>query len=123
VAVFAMEMFTSRPVGDSMVLTIWGSHLQLDAHRAAAVPVDGRDPVPQQAHRRHVQGPGALAEPVPGRLLHANVVGCTIFAAVSGSSAATCATIGKITLPELKKRGYPDDIAIGTLAGAGTWAC
>jgi C4-dicarboxylate transporter, DctM subunit len=52
--------------------------------------------------------------------LHTNVIGCGIFAAVSGSSAATCATIGKITLPELKKRGYPDDIAIGTLAGSGT---
>jgi tripartite ATP-independent transporter DctM subunit len=52
--------------------------------------------------------------------LHTNVVGCTIFAAISGSSAATCATIGKMTLPELKKRGYPDEIAIGSLAGAGT---
>ncbi|MDO9286403.1 MAG: TRAP transporter large permease subunit, partial [Aquabacterium sp.] len=51
---------------------------------------------------------------------HTNVIGCTIFAAVSGSSAATCATIGKMTLPELKRRGYPDDIAIGSLAGAGT---
>ncbi len=57
---------------------------------------------------------------LPGRLLHVNVVGCTIFAAISGSSAATCATIGKITLPELKKRGYPDDISVGTLAGAST---
>ena len=52
--------------------------------------------------------------------LHTNIIGCTIFAAVSGSSAATCATIGKMTLPELKRRGYPDSIAIGTLAGAGT---
>jgi tripartite ATP-independent transporter DctM subunit len=58
---------------------------------------------------------------VPGRLLHTNVIGCGIFAAVSGSSAATCATIGKITLPELKKRGYPDDIAMGSLAGSGTF--
>ena len=57
---------------------------------------------------------------LPGRLLHTNIVGCAIFAAVSGSSAATCATIGKMTLPELKKRGYPDDKVIGTLAGAGT---
>ena len=39
---------------------------------------------------------------------------------MSGSSAATCATIGKMTLPELKKRGYPEDMTIGTLAGAGT---
>src|SRR5690606_2008602 len=47
-------------------------------------------------------------------------IGCTIFAAVSGSSAATCATIGKMTLPELGKRGYPEEITIGSLAGAGT---
>ncbi|HNG15127.1 TRAP transporter large permease subunit, partial [Accumulibacter sp.] len=59
-------------------------------------------------------------ERLPGRLLHTNIIGCTIFAAVSGSSAATCATIGKMTLPELKRRGYPEHIAIGTLAGAGT---
>jgi tripartite ATP-independent transporter DctM subunit len=57
---------------------------------------------------------------LPGRLLHTNVIGCTIFAAVSGSSAATCATIGKMTLPELARRGYPEDITIGSLAGAGT---
>ncbi len=59
-------------------------------------------------------------ERVPGRLLHTNIIGCTIFAAVSGSSAATCATIGKMTLPELKARGYPEEMTIGTLAGAGT---
>jgi tripartite ATP-independent transporter DctM subunit len=59
-------------------------------------------------------------ERLPGRLLHTNIIGCTIFAAVSGSSAATCATIGKMTLPELAARGYPEDMTIGTLAGAGT---
>jgi len=57
---------------------------------------------------------------LPGRLVHTNIIGCTIFAAVSGSSAATCATIGKMTVPELKRRGYPDEIAIGSLSGAGT---
>jgi C4-dicarboxylate transporter DctM subunit len=57
---------------------------------------------------------------LPGRLLHVNVAGCAIFAAVSGSSAATCATIGKMSLPELARRGYPDGISIGSLAGAGT---
>src|SRR3569832_1605026 len=57
---------------------------------------------------------------LPGRLLHVNVLGCTIFAAVSGSSAATCATIGPSALPELKLRGYDERMAIGTLAGAGT---
>src|SRR3546814_17315244 len=57
---------------------------------------------------------------IPGRLLHTNIVGCAIFAAVSGSSAATCATIGKMTIPELPRRGYPQDQIIGTLAVAGT---
>ena len=57
---------------------------------------------------------------LPGRLVHVNVVGCGIFAAVSGSSAATTATIGRISLPELKKRGYNEALAIGTLAGSGT---
>src|SRR5690606_33519819 len=57
---------------------------------------------------------------IPGRLLHTNIIGCTIFAAVSGSSAATCATIGKMSIPELRARNYPEDLVIGTLAGAGT---
>jgi C4-dicarboxylate transporter, DctM subunit len=57
---------------------------------------------------------------VPGRLLHVNVLGCGIFAAVSGSSVATTATVGKIALPELAKRGYDDRLAVGTLAGSGT---
>ena len=57
---------------------------------------------------------------LPGRLAHVNVLGCAVFAAVSGSSAATTATIGKISLPELKSRGYDDRLAIGSLAGSGT---
>jgi len=57
---------------------------------------------------------------IPGRLVHVNIFACTFFAAVSGSSAATTATVGKITVPELKKRGYDHDLAIGSLAGAGT---
>ncbi len=57
---------------------------------------------------------------IPGKLLHINVVACSLFAAVSGSSAATTATVGKITLEELSKRGYDRDLALGSLAGAGT---
>ena len=57
---------------------------------------------------------------IPGRLLHVNIFACTIFAAVSGSSAATTATVGRITVPELKSRGYDQSIATGSLAGAGT---
>ena len=57
---------------------------------------------------------------IPGKLLHVNVAACSLFAAVSGSSAATTATVGKITLDELKKRGYSKSLAIGSLAGSGT---
>ncbi len=57
---------------------------------------------------------------LPGGLLHTNVVGCTIFAAVSGSSAATLTTVGKMSIPELRKRGYPEFMTIGTLAGSAT---
>lgn len=57
---------------------------------------------------------------LPGRLLHVNVIGCSIFAAISGSSAATTQVVGRMTLKELLKRGYSDEVAIGSLAGAGT---
>ena len=66
------------------------------------------------------KGLSPWVQALPGRLLHTNVIGCTIFAAVSGSSAATCATIGKMTLPELGRRGYPEHMVIGTLAGSAT---
>src|SRR2546430_14359348 len=57
---------------------------------------------------------------IPGRLMHVNILACGIFGSVSGSSAATCATIAKVALPELKKRGYNEEICLGSLAGAGT---
>jgi len=57
---------------------------------------------------------------IPGRLMHTTILGCGVFGSVSGSSAATCATIAKVALPELKKRGYNEDLAIGALATAGT---
>jgi tripartite ATP-independent transporter DctM subunit len=57
---------------------------------------------------------------LPGRLMHVNILGCAIFGTVSGSSAATCATIAKVALPELKKRGYDEKTALGSLAAAGT---
>lgn len=66
------------------------------------------------------KGLGPWIQRLPGRLTHVNVLGCGIFAAVSGSSAATAATIGKISLPELKSRGYDEGLSIGSLAGAGT---
>ncbi len=66
------------------------------------------------------EGLSPVLSKLPGKLLHVNILSCGIFAAVSGSSAATAATIGRMTLPELSKRGYQDSMAIGTLAGSGT---
>src|SRR4029077_2559316 len=57
---------------------------------------------------------------LPGRLMHVNILGCAIFGTVSGSSAATCATIAKVALPELKRRGYDEKTCLGSLAAAGT---
>lgn len=66
------------------------------------------------------QGLSPWMDSIPGRLIHVNILACTFFAAVSGSSAATTATVGKITVPELRKRNYDHDLSIGSLAGAGT---
>jgi C4-dicarboxylate transporter DctM subunit len=66
------------------------------------------------------QGLAPWAGLLPGRLLHVNVVGCSIFAALSGSSAATTQVVGRLSLHELLRRGYGRNIAIGSLAGAGT---
>ncbi len=117
---FVMELLTQRPVGDSMALTIWGA---TSSWTLTALPLFlwmGEILFRSQLSSSLFHGLAPWLNRVPGRLLHTNVIGCTIFAAVSGSSAATCATVGKMTLPELKRRGYPDEIAIGTLAGAGT---
>jgi C4-dicarboxylate transporter, DctM subunit len=120
VAWIGMELFTSRPAGDAMAVTIWGS---LSSWTLTALPLFvwmGEILFRTRLSEDMFKGLAPWLQKIPGRLLHTNIIGCTIFAAVSGSSAATCATIGKMTLPELKRRGYPEDITIGTLAGAGT---
>jgi tripartite ATP-independent transporter DctM subunit len=120
VAWVAMEFFSSRSAGDAMALTIWGS---TSSWTLTALPLFvwmGEILFRTRLSEDMFKGLAPWLERVPGRLLHTNIIGCTIFAAVSGSSAATCATIGKMTLPELASRGYPEDITIGTLAGAGT---
>ncbi|MDN4589248.1 C4-dicarboxylate ABC transporter permease [Xenophilus aerolatus] len=120
VAWIAMELFSSRPAGDAMAVTIWGS---ASGWTLTALPLFvwmGEILFRTRLSQDMFSGLAPWMQRLPGRLLHTNVVGCAIFAAVSGSSAATCATIGKMTLPELGKRGYPQDMVIGTLAGAGT---
>jgi tripartite ATP-independent transporter DctM subunit len=120
VAWLGMQLFTPRPVGDAMAVTIWGS---LSSWTLTALPLFvwmGEILFRTKLSEDMFKGLAPWLSKLPGRLLHTNIIGCTIFAAVSGSSAATCATIGKMTLPELLKRGYPEDMTIGTLAGAGT---
>ena len=120
VAWIGMQMFSARPAGDAMAVTIWGS---ASSWTLTALPLFvwmGEILFRTRLSQDMFKGLSPWLQILPGRLLHTNVAGCAIFAAVSGSSAATCATIGKMTLPELKKRGYPDDIVIGTLAGSGT---
>ena len=120
VAWVGMQLFSARPAGDAMAVTIWGS---ASGWTLTALPLFiwmGEILFRTRLSSDMFRGLSPWVQKLPGRLLHTNVVGCAIFAAVSGSSAATCATIGKMTLPELKRRGYPDDIAIGSLAGAGT---
>ena len=120
VAWIGMELFSSRPAGDAMAVTVWGS---ASSWTLTALPLFvwmGEILFRTRLSEDMFKGLAPWLERIPGRLLHTIIIGCTIFAAVSGSSAATCATIGKMTLPELKRRGYPEDITIGTLAGAGT---
>lgn len=120
VGLVAMEFATSRPVGDSMVLTIWGS---TSSWTLTALPLFlwmGEILFRTKLSEDMFKGLAPWLNRLPGRLLHVNVIGSTIFAAVSGSSAATCATIGRIALPELRTRGYPESLAVGTLAGAAT---
>ena len=120
VAWLAVTIFSSRPAGDAMAVTVWGSS---SSWTLTALPLFiwmGEILFRTRLSNDMFKGLAPWVQGLPGRLLHTNVIGCTIFAAVSGSSAATCATIGKMTLPELTRRGYPEHMVIGTLAGAST---
>ncbi len=120
VAWIGMQLFSSRPAGDAMAVTIWGSS---SSWTLTALPLFvwmGEILFRTRLSQDMFRGLAPWMQSLPGRLLHTNVVGCTIFAAVSGSSAATCATIGKMSLPELGRRGYPEHMVVGTLAGAST---
>jgi tripartite ATP-independent transporter DctM subunit len=103
-----------------MATTIWGSS---NSWALAALPMFiwiGEILFRSRLSEDMFAGLAPWLNRLPGRLLHVNILGCGIFAAVSGSSAATAATIGKMSLPELAKRGYDPMMSIGTLAGSGT---
>lgn len=116
----AIFMVTSVPIGPVLATTVWASSASWSL---AALPLFiwmGEILFRTRLSEQMFLGLAPWLNWLPGRLLHVNVVGCGIFAAVSGSSAATCATVGKIALPELKKRGYDEQMSLGSLAGSGT---
>src|SRR5690606_24761503 len=120
VAWIGMQLFSARPAGDAMAVTIWGS---ASSWTLTALPLFvwmGEILFRTKLSESMFKGLAPWVNALPGRLLHTNILGCTIFAAVSGSSAATCATIGKMSIPELSKRGYPADKIVGSLGGAST---
>lgn len=120
VAWIAMELFSSRPAGDAMAMTIWGSS---SSWTLTALPLFiwmGEILYRTNLSETMFRGLAPWVNALPGRLLHTNVIGCTIFASVSGSSAATCATVGKMNVPELMRRGYPEAQVIGSLGGPAT---
>ena len=120
VSTIGMIMFTSRPVGDAMATTMWsmGSSWSL-----TALPLFvwmGEILFRTKLSENLFKGLSPWLAKLPGGLIHVNVLGCAIFAAISGSSAATVATVGKMSIPELRKRKYPERFLLGTLAGSGT---
>lgn len=120
VGICAMALFSNAPLGLVLATTVWGhSH----SWALAALPLFiwmGEILFRSRLSDDMFAGLSPWMNRLPGQLLHVNVFGCAIFAAVSGSSAATAATIGKLSIPELSRRGYPEKLVLGTLAGSAT---
>jgi tripartite ATP-independent transporter DctM subunit len=120
VAFVGMELFTSRPPGDAMITRVWGAS---SSWTLTALPLFiwmGEILYRTRLSEDMFKGLSPWLARLPGGLVHTNIVGCTVFAAVSGSSAATLTTVGKMSIPELRRRNYPENMVIGTLAGAAT---
>ncbi len=120
VAWVGMTLFTNSPAGDAMITTIWTAS---SSWALTALPLfiwTGEILFRTRLSEDMFRGLSPWMANLPGRLLHTNIVGCTVFAAVSGSSAATVVTVGKMSIPELRRRGYPERLIVGSLAGAGT---
>ena len=116
----AMLLFTDAPVGQVLATTLWG---HANSWALAALPLFiwmGEILFRSKLSDDLFEGLAPWLGRLPGRLLHVNVFGCGLFAAVSGSSAATAATVGKLSVPELTRRGYPERMVLGTLAGSAT---
>jgi tripartite ATP-independent transporter DctM subunit len=120
IGLVAMLMTVSTPPGQALAASMWQASNSWDLTALPMFIWMGEILYRTKLSDDMFEALAPWMQRLPGRLLHVNVVGCGIFAAVSGSSAATCATIGRISLPELKRRGYDQRMAIGTLAGSGT---
>jgi tripartite ATP-independent transporter DctM subunit len=120
VSAIGMLLFTTRPVGDAMATTMWGTS---SSWTLTALPLFvwmGEILFRTKLSENLFKGLAPWLSRLPGGLVHVNVVGCALFAAISGSSAATVATVGKMSIPELRKRNYPEKLLLGSLAGSGT---
>ncbi|MCR8726219.1 TRAP transporter large permease subunit [Frigidibacter sp. SLM-1] len=119
-ALVAMAAFSNAPVGLVLATTLWGSGHNYALTALPLFILMGEILLRSRLADDMFEGLAPWLSRAPGRLLHVNVLGCAIFAAVSGSSAATAATIGRMSVPELTRRGYPESLVIGTLAGSAT---
>jgi tripartite ATP-independent transporter DctM subunit len=111
---------TDAPAGSIMATTIWGGSASWTLTALPLFVWMGEILFRSRLSEEMFRGLAPWLDRLPGRLLHVNIVGCGIFAAACGSSAATMATIGRISLPELDKRGYDPTMSMGALTGAGT---
>jgi tripartite ATP-independent transporter DctM subunit len=121
VGLVAMEVATSAPVASVFARRVWGSMNSWDLTALPMFIWMGELLFRSRLSSDMFAGLAPFTRRLPGRLLHVNVFGCALFACVSGSSAATTATVGRMSLPELKRRGYDPSMAMGTLAGSGTF--
>src|SRR5262245_44438395 len=120
VAWFGLHFFTTTPPDVNLFQSFWGSSA---SWTLAALPLFvwmGEILYRTKLSEEMFEGLAPWLGWLPGRLMHVNILGCAIFGTVSGSSAATCATIAKVALPELKRRGYDEKTCLGSLAAAGT---
>ncbi|MCZ8146429.1 MAG: TRAP transporter large permease subunit [Roseomonas sp.] len=120
IGVVALEVFRDMRVDRFLASDIWSSSTAVELITLPLFILMGELLFHTRLSENLFRGLSPWTRRLPGRLVHVNVMGCTLFAAVSGSSAATTATVGRITLQELLARGYDKRLAVGSLAGAGT---
>ncbi len=118
--VLAMLLFTDKTIFYEMATAVWASSRNWQLIALPLFIWMGEILFRSRLSNDMFTGLAPWLVKLPGRLMHVNVFGCALFAAVSGSSAATAATIGKMSIQELNKRGYPETLTIGTLAGSAT---